>query len=47
MIKGGADLGGINDLIHCSEEDLSTCFSPFMFDVKSASSIMATVPFLS
>ena len=43
MIKGGADVGGINDLIHCSEGDLSTCFSPFMCDVKSASSILATL----
>ena len=43
MIKGGADVGGINDLIHWSEGDLSTCFLPFMRDVKAASSILATL----
>ena len=26
MIKGGADVGGINDLIHWSDGDLSPCF---------------------
>ena len=43
MIKGGADVGGINDLIHWSEGDLSTCFLPFMRDVKTASPILATL----
>ena len=32
-----------NDLIHWSEGDLSTCFLPFMCDVKAASSILATL----
>ena len=41
MIKGGADVGGINDLIHWSEGDLSTCFLRSMCDVKAASSILA------
>ena len=39
MIKGGAGVGYIND----SEGDLSACFLPFMCDVKSASSILATL----
>ena len=43
MIKGGAGVGGINDLIHWSEGDLSTCFLPFMCDVKAGSSILATL----
>ena len=43
MIKGGAGVGGINDLIHWSEGDLSTCFLPLMWDVKAASSIFATL----
>ena len=43
MIKGRAGVGGINDLIHWSEGDLSTCFLPFMCDVKAASSILATL----
>ena len=30
MIKGGAGVGGINDLIHWSEGDLSTCFLSLM-----------------
>ena len=41
MIKGGADAGGINDLLNWSEGDLSTCFWHFMCDVKTASSISA------
>ena len=36
MIKGGAGVGDINDLIHCSEGDLSICLLPFMCDVKAA-----------
>ena len=43
MIKGGAGVGGVNDLIHCSEGDLSTCFLPFVCDVKAASFILATL----
>ena len=43
MIKGGAGVGGVNDLINCSEGDLSTCFLPFVCDVKAASSILATL----
>ena len=43
MIKGRAGVGGINDLIHWSEGDLSTCFLPFMCDVKAGSSILATL----
>ena len=43
MIKGGADAGGLNDLIHWSEGDFSMCFLPFMCDVKAASSILATL----
>ena len=46
MIKGGAGVGGINDLIHWLEGDLYTCFLPFMYDVKAASSILATLTFL-
>ena len=42
MIKGGAGVGGINDLTHWSEGHLSTCFLPFMCDSKAASSILAT-----
>ena len=45
MIKGGADVGDINDLIW-SEGDLSTCFLPLMWDVKAASSIFATLTYL-
>ena len=40
MIKGRAGVGGINDLIHWSEGDPSTCFLPSMSDVKAASSIL-------
>ena len=43
MIKGEANVGGINDLIHGSKGDFSTCFLPFMCDVKAASSILATL----
>ena len=43
MIKGGAGVGGINDLIHWSEEYISTCFLPFMCYVKAASSILVTL----
>ena len=43
MIKGGASVAGINDLIKWSEGDLSTYFLPFMCDVKAASSILATL----
>ena len=43
MIKGRAGVGGINDLIHWSEGDLSTCFLPFIYDIKAASSILATL----
>ena len=43
MIKGGAGAGGINDLIHGSEGDHSTCFLPFMCDVKAASSVLPTL----
>ena len=38
-----AGVGRINDLIHSSEGDISTCFLPLMFDVKAASSILATL----
>ena len=43
MIKGGAGVGGINDLIHWLEGDLSKCLLPFMCDVKAASSILSTL----
>ena len=43
LIKGVAGVGGFNYLIHWSEGDLSTCFLPFMYDVKAASSILATL----
>ena len=43
MIKGGAGVGGINDLTHWSEGDLSTRFLPFMCDSKAAYSILATL----
>ena len=42
MIKGGASVAGINDLIKWSEGDLSMYFLP-MCDVKAASSILATL----
>ena len=42
MIKGGASVRGINDLIHWSEGDLFMVFLPFMCDVKAASSILTT-----
>ena len=41
MIKVGAGVDDINDLRHWSAGDLSTCFLPFMRDVKAASSILA------
>ena len=41
MIKGGAGAGNINDLIHWSEGNIFTCFLPFMYDMKSASSVLA------
>ena len=41
MIKGGAGAGNNNDLIHWSEGNLFTCFLPFMYDVKAASSVLA------
>ena len=43
MIKGGTTVGGINDLIHWSEGDLSTCFLSLTCDVKVAFSILATL----
>ena len=43
MIKRGAGVGGINDLIHWSEGGLSTCFLPSIRDDKAASSILATL----
>ena len=43
MIKRGAGVGGINDLIHWSEGGLSTCFLPSIRGVKAASSILATL----
>ena len=46
MIKGGADVGGINDLIHWSEGDLYTCFLPYMYEIKVVSSISVTLTFL-
>ena len=46
MIKGEPRVGEVNDLIHRSEGDLSTCFLPFMCDVKAGSSILATRAFL-
>ena len=46
MIKEGADVGGINDLIHWSEEDLYTCFLPYMYEIKAVSSISVTLTFL-
>ena len=42
MIKEGAGVGGISDWLHWSEADLSMCFLPFMCDVKTASSLLAT-----
>ena len=41
MIKGGAGVGGVNDLVHWSEGDLSTCSLPYMCAVKAAFSILA------
>ena len=41
MIKGGAGAGNINDLIHWSEGNIFTCFLPYMYDMKSASSVLA------
>ena len=41
MIKGRAGVGGVNDLVHCSEGDLSTCSVPYMCAVKEAFSILA------
>ena len=41
MIQGRAGAGGISDLIHWSERDLSMCFLPFMCDSKAASTILA------
>ena len=35
MAGGGAGVGGIDDLIHWLEGDLSTCFLPFMCEVKA------------
>ena len=43
MIKEGAGDGGIDDLMHWSEGDLSPCFWPFMCDVKAVSFILATL----
>ena len=39
----GEGVGGINDSIRWLEGDLSTYFLPFMYDVKAASSILATL----
>ena len=46
MIKGEPRVGGVTDLIQWSEGDLSTCFLPFMCDVKAGYSILATQTFL-
>ena len=43
MIKGGAGVGGIIDLVQWSEGDLSTRFLPFMCDVKAAYTILTTL----
>ena len=43
IIKGEAGYDGINDLMHCSEGDLSKCFLSFLCDVKAASFILATL----
>ena len=43
MLKWGADAGGLNDLIHWSEGELSMCFLPFICSAKAASSILATL----
>ena len=43
MIKWEARLGGNNELIHWSEGDLSAYFLPFMYDIKTATSILATL----
>ena len=46
MIKEGADVGSINDLIHWSEGDLYMCFLPYMYEIKAVSSISVTLTFL-
>ena len=42
MIKGGAGVGNINDLIHWSG-DFSSCFLVSMCEVKATSSMLATL----
>ena len=42
MVRGGAGVGGIDDLIPWSG-DLSTCFVAFVCDVKAVSSILTTL----
>ena len=45
MIKEGAGIGGINDLIYWSDRDfyVFSSFLSFVCDVKAASSILATL----
>ena len=43
MIKGGAEAGGINDLIQWSEGDFSMYFLLFMHDIEADSSIVTTL----
>ena len=44
MIKGEASTGGINDLIHWPEGDISTFILPLMCDLKAAfSTTLATL----
>ena len=43
MIKGGAGVGGINDLIQWSEGDFSMHFLPFMHGIETDSSIVPTL----
>ena len=40
VFKGGAGVGGINDLKHWLEGDRSMYFLPLMHDIKAASSIL-------
>ena len=47
MIKGGAGVGGINDVMHWSQEDLYTCFLHFMYDNKATSSILVKLTSLN
>ena len=43
MTMRGVGVGGLNNLIHWSEKDLSTWFLPLICDVKASSSILATL----